>query len=261
MQKHSKRIAIITGASSGMGREFAKQLEQHFSNIDEFWLIARRKERLEELQEELNRPCLLIPMDITSTEFFQYFQNKLSSERVRVLFLINCAGYGMLGPVAEADFETSIGMVNTNSMGLTAVTRLALPYMMKNSRIINLASSAAFLPQMGFSIYAASKSYVLSFSRSLARELKHRQIYVTAVCPGPVDTEFFDIAEQASKRPWYKDWFMANCSDVVETALKDSKEKRELSIYGMSMKIFYIATKLFPHAYILNVMQLFSKNK
>ncbi|MDY6328658.1 MAG: SDR family NAD(P)-dependent oxidoreductase, partial [Lachnospiraceae bacterium] len=137
--------------------------------------------------------------------------------------------------------------------GLTSVTYMVLPYMVKNSRIINLASSSAFLPQPGFGVYAASKSYVLSFSRALRCEVKNRGISVTAVCPGPVATDFFSIAEGEQKRAWFKDLFMANASDVVDKAIKDSIEKKELSIYGISMKLFYLLTKLVPHRIILKI--------
>lgn len=253
MQRRMKRIAIITGASSGMGWEFAYQLKNRVSQIDEFWLIARRAERLDELQNLLQHPCVLISMDVTEASFYSYLQERLDTEPVKVLFLVNCAGFGKLGSVAGQEFEDVTGMVNTNCMALTAVTKLILPYMAKNGRIIQLASSAAFMPQINFSVYAATKSYVLSFSRSLAQELKPQQIFVTAVCPGPVDTEFFSVAEQNQKRPWYKELFMAKASKVVAKALEDSKNKKELSVYGLPMKVFGVLTKYVPHTLILAV--------
>ena len=173
--------------------------------------------------------------------------------------LINCAGYGILGSVADTGYDVSVGMVKTNCEGLTTITQLSLPYMPEKSRIINLASSAAFLPQPDFAIYAASKSYVLSFSRALNAELRERNIFVTAVCPGPVATEFFRIAEDGHKRAWFKDYFMADSYSVVKQALEDSIARKEISIYGTAMKLLYVLSKIIPHRIILKLMRILSK--
>ncbi len=248
-----KNIAIVTGASSGMGREFALKIDRMFKNIDEIWIIARRLDRLEELRDSINKPCIIVCEDITDSGFNIRFNKMLKQENVGVKLLVNCAGYGIIGSFGEAAHDVTVGMVNTNCAGLTSVTYMVLPYMVKNSRIINLASSSAFLPQPGFGVYAASKSYVLSFSRALRCEVKNRDISVTAVCPGPVATDFFSIAEGEHKRAWFKDLFMVNASDVVDKAIKDSIEKKEISIYGIPMKLFYLLTKIVPHRIILNI--------
>lgn len=254
-----KKIAIVTGASSGMGKEFALKIDRKFSMIDEIWLIARRKERLEELREETNKPCLLIVEDINDSGFKGRFSKMLKQEAPQVKLLINCAGYGIIGAVDDAAPDVVLGMIDTNCKGLTSVTISVLPYMSKNSRIINLASSAAFLPQPYFAVYAATKSYVLSFSRGLNYELKDRDIFVTAVCPGPVATDFFSIAENGHKKAWFKELFMSEPADVINQAMGDAINKKELSIYGMTMKLFYLLTKLVPHRIILKIYSLFSK--
>lgn len=246
-----KRVAVITGASSGLGREFAIQIDRNFKNIDEIWLIARRKDRLVELAGEINKPSIVVSEDITDPGFSERFSKMLKLESAGIKMLINCAGYGIVGPVSEVDHDVTTGMVDTNCVGLTSVISLTLPYMLKNSRIINIASSAAFLPQPDFAVYAATKSYVLSLSRALGCELRDREVYVTAVCPGPVDTEFFTIAEDGHKKAWFKNLFMANARDVVKVALKDSMSKKEKSIYGIPMNLFYILTKIVPHRIIL----------
>lgn len=256
-----KRVAIITGASSGMGKEFAQYIDKRFGTIDELWLIARRRALLEELRETINKPCLVIDEDITDVGFAPRFAKMLKQENAGVKLLINCAGYGIMGGTEHMAREVAVGMVDTNCAGLTSVTHLVLPYMLKKSRIINIASSAAFLPQPGFAIYAATKAYVLSFSRALNVELRDREIYVTAVCPGPVDTEFFHIAEDGGhKRAWFKELFMANAADVVEKAVKDSVNRKEISIYGLPMKLFYLLTKAVPHRVILRFYGSFGKN-
>lgn len=254
-----KKIAIVTGASSGMGREFALKIDKKFSMIDEIWLIARRKERLEEVQDEINKPCLLIVEDITDSGFKDRFSKMLRQEAPQVKLLINCAGYGIIGAVDDAAPDVVLGMIDTNCKGLTSVTISVLPYMSKNSRIINLASSAAFLPQPYFAVYAATKSYVLSFTRGLNYELKGKNIAVTAVCPGPVATDFFSIAEAGHKKAWFKELFMAEPADVISQAMEDAINKKELSIYGIIMKLFYLLTKLVPHRIILKIYSLFSK--
>ena len=125
--------------------------------------------------------------------------------------------------------------------------------MTKNSRILQFASAAAFLPQPGFAIYAATKAFVLSYSRALSMELKRRQIYVTAVCPGPVKTEFFAIAETTGKIPLYKRLAMADPKRVVKKALRDSMMGKPVSVYGPLMKAFWLLSKLCPHELILSL--------
>ena len=254
-----KKIAIITGASSGMGRQFAIKIDRMLKSIDEIWLIARRMELLEEVRGEINRPCRLICEDVTDESYKYVLAKILRQENVEIKMLVNCAGYGIIGEADSEAIEVEVGMAETNCSGLTVTTLVAIPYMSSNSRIINIASSAAFLPQPYFAIYAASKSYVLSFSRALRRELYDRGIVVTAVCPGPVDTEFFSIAEKGSKRAWFKDLTMATADEVVEQALTDSINKKEISVYGVTMKMFRIFTKLVPHKLILDSYGKFYK--
>ena len=192
-------IVIITGASSGIGREFALQLDTLFSNMDEIWLVARRKERMEELSRRLTTKCRIISMDITDPVYMEQFAEILQIAKPQIRMLVNCAGFGLMGAVETLSLQEQKSMIELNAVALTEMTYRCLPYMRKNSRIIQLASSAAFLPQENFAVYAATKAYVLSFSQALNQELKKRHIYVTSVCPGPVDTEFFDIAEQYGK--------------------------------------------------------------
>lgn len=253
-----KRIAVITGASSGMGREFALRIDKKLKSIDEIWLIARRKELLDDVRGKINRPCILIPEDINDPGFKERFSKMLKQENPQVKLLMNCAGYGIIGAVNDAAPDVVLGMIDTNCKGLTSVTLTVLPYMKENSRIINLASSAAFLPQPYFAVYAATKSYVLSFSRGLNFELRDRKISVTAVCPGPVNTDFFSIAEDNNKKAWFKELFMAEPGDVVTQAMNDSMNKKELSIYGTPMKLFYFITKIIPHRILLKLYSLLS---
>ncbi len=253
------KIAIITGASSGMGREFALQMDLIFSNIDEFWLVARREKELEELAGALLHPCRVFALDLTKMGQVERLEYSIKLEGAKVCVLVNCAGYGIMGPFAEASQRDTIGMIQTNCEALTKLTHALIPHMIKNSRIIQLASSAAFLPQADFAVYAASKSYVLSFSRALGMELKKRQIYVTAVCPGPVDTPFFEIAERTGTTLALKKKVMAQPEAVVALALRDSYHRKSISVYGLPMKAFALVSKLLPHELILNVVEVLKK--
>lgn len=254
------KIAIITGASSGMGREFVKQIGQFYPELDEIWVIARRRERLEELKKEVSMKIKIFEGDLLTPEIYDRLTESLrqenSEEKVDIHMLVNAAGFGKVGKVSEIDCNFQLEMIHLNCIALTHMTKLCIPYMTKGSCIVNIASAAAFCPQPSFSVYAASKSFVLSFSRSLRVELEEKGIVVTAVCPGPVDTEFFDVAGKKEKNG-AKDSVMAETAKVVKQALADVKDRKEVSVYGMPMKFCRFATKLIPQKIILKVMKRF----
>lgn len=247
-------VAIITGASSGIGRETARQLDSIYTDgIDELWLIARRKERMEELAGELIHKCHILSLDLLNSNSFEVLKSELELVKPNVKMLVNASGYGVNGNFDETDLNAQLGMINLNCLALTHITGLVLPYMSKGGRIIQIASSAAFIPQIGFSVYAASKAYVLSFSESLNTELKERKISVTAVCPGPVDTEFFEHFEKGQLFD-FKKYFMANEKDVVRQALRDSYNRKAVSIYSLPMKAFKMLTDSVPDNVMLYAM-------
>lgn len=251
--KKRKSIIIITGASSGIGQEFALQVDTAFSNVDEIWLIARRKERLEEVARAMEHTTRLIMMDVTDEYAMDDFEKLLEESGAVVRMLVNAAGFGLIGDFMELPLEEQQEMLLVNCEGLTKMTYLVLPYMAKGSRIIQLASGAAFLPQPGFAVYAASKSYVLSFSRALNRELTPYGIYVTAVCPGPVNTEFFEIAEQYADMPAYKEFVMISAEKCVSDALRASYHKKSMTVPGFPMKAFLAVCKYLPQDLLLKL--------
>lgn len=249
-------IAIITGASSGMGKEFALQIAQGYRSVEEIWLIARRRDRLEALEKQLlGRKVRIFTLDLSREEDLQQLEEVLEEEKPSIRILVNAAGYGLIGEVETLTRQENAGMIDLNCRALTAITYMAIPYMRQNSHIIQLASSAAFMPQPKFAVYAASKSYVLSFSRALARELKSKEIYVTAVCPGPVKTEFFDIAETYEAVKLYKKVTMARADKVVRRALLDAKHKKTVSVYGGIMKVFRGLCKMMPKDWLLGFVK------
>ena len=251
------KIAVITGASSGMGREMVLQINDRIPNVDELWLIGRRRERLEALDRMLTKRTRIFALDLLTEAALSEYAAVLSSEKPEIVFLVNAAGFGCIGSVEQLSCEEQLNMIDLNVRALTAMCRLSLPYMAKHSRIINFASSAAFLPQADFAVYAASKSYVLSFSRALNEELisAGRDCRVLAVCPGPVKTEFFDLAERSGKIPVYKYLFMADCRKVVKLALMDSVLKKDVSVYG-SMKLLRLGASLLPHGLLLKAERM-----
>lgn len=252
-------IILITGASSGIGREFACQMDRYFTNIDEFWLIARNREKLNAVASSLQHKTRVFSMDITKDAQLERLEDTLEEKNAVVRILVNCAGYGLMGAFETQDREGTLGMIRINCEALTNITHRLIPYMRRGSRIIQLASSAAFLPQIDFSVYAATKSYVLSFSRALGEELKEKGIYVTSVCPGPVNTPFFDIAEKNGSTLAIKKYTMVEADRVVATALRDSYHKRPMSVCSLPIKIFGVGTKLVPHDVFLKIMNLLKK--
>lgn len=247
------RIAVITGASSGMGRELALQINDEIPNIEEIWLIGRREDRLKELSRLLTKNVRIICMDLSNASSWDKYEKLLEMEKAKIVFLVNAAGFGQIGSVSKLPLSSQLDICQLNITALSAMCRISLPYMAEHSRIVNFASAAAFLPQPDFAVYAASKSYVLSLSRALNQELRGSGCTVCAVCPGPVNTEFFDIAERSGKAPAYKQLFMSECRAVARKALIDSVLGKDISVYGLPMNIFAVLSRL-PHGAILRAI-------
>lgn len=250
------KIAIVTGASSGIGQEFVHQLEYFYKELDEIWVVARREDRLLELKREMRTFVRVFKGDLTEALVYKQIQNRLENVRPDVRMLVNSAGFGKYGTVKEIygeDKNMQLKMIDLNCRGLTEMVCVCMPYLSKGSRIVNLASAAAFCPQSGFAVYAASKSYVLSFSRALNEELRDKQIYVTAVCPGPVETEFFQGSGFSDSLA--KGAFTVQAKDVVRKALLDARDKKDVSVYSAPMKGAEVATKILPHKTVMKVMK------
>ncbi len=248
-----KKIAIITGASSGMGREFALQLPA-WEQFDEFWLIARRSERLEELKTSIPFPVRPIALDLTVTEDLQHLADLLETTKPNVALLANIAGFGKFGRYDQIPLSDSMKMIDLNCKALVAVTDIALPYMKRGAKILNLDSLSAFQPVPYLNTYASTKAFVLSYTRSLARELKPRGIRVMSVNPGWVKTEFFDHALQTSTSAvtYYNKIYEAK--DVMSTALRDLyKRKKDVSIHGFRIRWQVRMVKILPHSLVIKI--------
>ena len=187
-------IAVITGASSGLGWEYAKAIYETRADLDEIWVIARREERLRELQAELGSTVIPVAFDITDPQSVEEYCNLLKDKSATVKLLINNAGFGKLGNFDELSLQENTAMVRLNCEALTAMTAATLPFMNEHSEIINSCSIASFAPNTRMAVYSSTKAYVMSLSRALRLELKNRKINALAVCPGPMETEFLSVA-------------------------------------------------------------------
>lgn len=245
MEKKRASIAIVTGASSGIGREFVSQIAKSYRSIPEIWVIARREQELLALKDALpDTRIRTLPLDLSDPAAFEELRRLLDSEKPVIRILVNSAGLGRAGKVEKQELSDVLPMIDVNCRALTALTMLCLPYFRKGSRIIEVDSGSAFLPQPGFAIYAASKAYVLSFSRALKEELRERQVSVTAVCPGPVKTAFFETGEIALNP--VKRLFLIRPEKVVRKALFDAEKGKAVSVCGGSMKLVRAAAGVLP---------------
>lgn len=249
------KIAIVTGASSGMGREFVRQLDKCMQTIDEIWVIARRVDKLESLKEEVsNIPIRVLALDISKKKDITTFSNMLAAEKPEVRLLVHSAGVGYAGRFDEILRADAEEMTVVNDVAVVSITHVLLNYMTCPSNIIILASASAFLPQKEFAIYAASKAYILYFSRALNAELKNKGVCVTAVCPGPVDTEFLNKCNDGRKEKLLKKLVKVKPEPVVKKALIDAKAGKDISVYGIPMKLVHIASKILPSSLMLKFM-------
>ena len=253
------KIVMVTGASSGIGAEFVRQLDQSFSRIDEIWMIARNVKKMEEISSALQNRARIISLDLQKEEERNKLKILMEVENPTVCMLVNCAGFGLMGDFEQLDMEEQLNMVELNCKALTAVTYMAIPYMIRNGRILQLASAAAFVPQAHFAVYAATKSYVLSFSRALQEELIPKEIFVTAVCPGPVDTPFFERAETNGQTLALKKNFSVSAEWVVRDALIAAKKRKTVAVCSVPMKLFRILCKIVPHGWILEIVENYDK--
>ena len=246
-------IAIVTGASSGMGREFAKQLSG-FVNVDEIWAVARRQEALEGLKDEVSVPVRPVMLDLCKEESYEALSSLLAEEQPNVKLLVNAAGFGKFGSFENIPVVDDYRMIDLNCKALVAVTRAVLPYMKPNSHVLQLDSLSAFQPVPYITTYGATKAFVLSYSRAMNRELKARGIRMMSMNPGWVKTEFFNHALQTnagSEVQYYNRLYEA--ADVVKTGLKDLyKTKKDYSVHGFPTRMQVRLVKLLPHSIVMN---------
>lgn len=236
-------IAVITGASSGMGREFVYALDKD-EEFDEIWVIARREQRLLELAEKCRAKIRPIPLDLGKRESFKAYKALLEAEKPEIAVLVNAAGFGLFGSFTDMDMDRQLDIIDLNSRALTAMCHLSLPYMSKGGRIYNMGSMSSWQPVPYINVYGASKAYVLNFSRALGVEVKERGIKVMAVCPGWITTEFFDHAIHDDTINYFNRYYPPE--QVIEKALKDMKKGKSASVLGFPERVQTVLVKHLP---------------
>ena len=245
--------ALITGASAGIGRELARQLA---SRARALVLVARREQRLNELRDEFrNRNAKLNVhvrvVDLCDKSQIEELVRWLEENKIDIDFLINNAGVGDVGPFATSPPQRNNEMLQVNVVALTMLTRALLPQMIsrKRSAILNVSSSAGFLPIPEFNVYAATKAYVTSFSESLRAELRGSGVTVATLCPGPVHTEFQEVASRPGRnvKPGPgPDFVQVSVEQVVRDALAAVEADRPLVIPGLVMKLGMFLVRITP---------------
>ena len=249
-------VAIVTGASSGMGREFVRQLSA-WVQVDEIWAVARRAEALEALKAEVSVPVRPVVLDLLQETSFEAFRNLLEAEKPDVKLLVNAAGFGKFGAYHKVSLEDDCRMIDLNCKALLVMTRLCLPYMKAGSHILQLDSLSAFQPVPWITTYGATKAFVLSYSRSMNRELKSRGIRMMTMNPAWVKTEFFDHAFQTNSENEVQYFnYVYEADECVATGLKDLyKTRKDYSIHGLPVKLQVLGVKLMPHSIVMTIWQ------
>lgn len=245
------KIAIVTGASSGIGREFVKKLADK-DEFDRIWIIARRKERLLEAELKYGKKIVPFALDLTNEDDLESIKAELELSKAEVELLINCAGFGRFGKYDETVLEDSLRMIDLNCKALVYLSEVCIPYMNKGAKIVEVASIAAFQPLPYLNVYAATKAFVANYALALDKELSDKGIRVYALCPGWTKSEFFDGAGNDNKAVVkFTKWF--TCEQIVSYALnKIEKSKKVLLIPSLYNKVQAILVKFASKNFTMN---------
>jgi uncharacterized protein len=244
-----KKVALITGASAGLGVEFARQLSKRGHQLV---LVARRKERLEQLARELGN-ARAVAIDLSKANAAAKLMADLDAAGEQVEILVNNAGFGLIGRFAELDSKRLRQMIDLNVGALTDLCRAIAPGMIRRSSgaILNVASTAAFQPGPKMAVYFATKAYVLSFTEALHEELKPHGIQVSCLCPGPTRTEFGEVAGFGGSGAF--DRLAMGAAEVVESGLNGLERNKAVVITGMVNKIGALSTRFAPRSTVRKI--------
>lgn len=245
------KIAIVTGASSGMGKDFAKLLDNE--KLDEIWAVARTLAGLQDLASTLKTKVKTITLDLSDINSIAEIKQMLSEQKPEVCWLVNCAGFGKFNDYASIKTETSLNMIDLNCKAMVALTDACVPFMKRGARIVDFSSVAAFQPVPFGNIYAATKAFVLSYARGLSYELMPLGISVTCVCPYWTQTNFFKRAVSEEDKVVKKYIVMYKSEKVVKKAYKFSLKRKRLCIYGAFSNFQVLLTKLLPASLVCHV--------
>ncbi len=244
-----KRIALVTGASGGMGADFARLIAKE-GEVEEVWAVARRGDRLEALARGLEGGARIVPLvaDLATPGGTAAIRAKLEAERPELSLLVLNAGYGSFGGFEAGSMEKSLGMIDLNVRALSETAKDALPYLARGSGIILVASLAGFAPMGNLAVYSATKAYVLAFGVALSVELKAKGIGVTILSPGQVATGFAEVASEGGGSGFSRG--AAASIDVVRRCLEDRRRGRLYSYGRSSWRAGAILVKLLPRRFV-----------
>jgi short-subunit dehydrogenase len=258
----SQKTALVTGASSGIGRELARLLA---AGGYQLVLVARTRKRLEETAEELERdglPIAILTADLGKPGAADELFEKVVEAGIHVDVLVNNAGFTTNGPFYRNDTQREMEMIQLNAHSLAALTRLVLPGMVerRQGRILNVASTAAFQPGPYMAVYYATKAFVLSFSEAIAKEIDGTGVTITAVCPGPVRTAF---QERAGIRPAAVagDWIIMNAPSVARAAYNGMMKGKRVVIPGLFNRLHWFGIRFIPRGIVLNIVASLNKDR
>ena len=245
-------IAVITGASSGLGACYVDAVATLFPEIEELWLIARREDRLKEVASKYpDKRCVLIPMDLSDMNSYDALTEKLQQEKPQIRVLINDAGIAGGAQFEEMELSRMLKIIDLNCKGATAVTRVCLPYIADGGTILEVSSTSAFVPNTNLIVYCASKSYVSSFCLGLREELKHRNINVCAMCPGLMLTEMNQHNGKAELTKGQKRLPVIDPKVAAVKSLKAARNGRAIYTTGAFYKCYRLLAKLVPHTLLV----------
>lgn len=243
-----KKIAIITGASGGIGQVFVRELMKEA--LDEIWVIGRNQERLLLLKEELGEKIVPICKDLTEDMDILSVSGLLKGQAVSVLWLVNNAGIAKMAPTAEFSVSEIKQTIDLNCKAPVELVNICIPFMERGARILNVSSASAFQPVPYINLYAATKAFERSYSRALNAELKPFGITVTAICPSWVDTAMLpkEINGKKVRFPG-----IVPPEKVVKKALKDAKKGRDMSVCSLYVKCQHLNVKLLPQKLTMKI--------
>lgn len=245
------KIAVITGASSGLGKEYVHSVLKKYADIEKILIIARREDKLKEIAETSSK-IVPVCMDLTSPDFAEKYSEILAKSNADVKLLINNAGFGKLGLFEDIRIEDNAGMIRLNCEAFTIVAYETLKFMKAGAEIINTCSIASFAPNTRMTVYSSTKAYVMSFSRALREELKAKQINVLAVCPGPMDTEFLPVANiGVGDSKTFDSLPRVNVKKIAEKSLVASSKKKAVYTCMIFYKFYRFVAKILPTSLVM----------
>ena len=253
-----KTIAIVTGASSGIGKEFFLSLNERKEGLDEIWVVARSEDKLNELRPLTSVPLRVFPLDLSTAEAISTLERAFEAEALEIKYLICASGFGRFSAIADDENAVLQNMVDLNCRSIVGLTRAAFPYMQKGGQVLLIASMAAFQPIPYIATYGATKAFVLSYGRAFNQELrKAKGARCLCVCPFWTKTAFFDRAISPDEKTVVKKYaVMYEPQQIVKQAWKDMKRKnRDVSVYGFVAKGQRLLVKLLPHRLVMWVWQ------